>query len=103
MLPKTVQIFGISYRIEKSDRITVDGQNADGSITYNVGLIEIVDGMPIEVERAVVLHEVMHAVFKGQGQGDYQHDESLLEAIAHGVVDVLRANPELTKYLTETT
>lgn len=98
-LPKSVRVMGIPYTIEKQDRITVDGQNADGCITYNVATIQIVDGMPIEVERAVVVHEIMHAVFKGQGQNDYQHDEALLEAVAHGVVQVLRDNPGLAEYI----
>lgn len=101
MLPDKVQVLGIPYTIEKQDRITVDGQNADGSITYNVARIQIVDGMPIEVERATVLHEIMHALFKSQGQHDYQHDEALLEAVAHGVVEIMRCNPALVAYLCE--
>lgn len=99
-MPAQVLVGGIPYSIEKQDRITVDEQNADGCITYNVCRIQIVDGMPVEVERTVVLHEAMHAIFKGQGQHDYQHDEALLEAIAHGMVQLLRDNPLLVKYLT---
>lgn len=100
MIPTKVMVFGIPYTVDKPDRITVDDVNADGSITYNTALIKVVDGMPIEVERATLLHEIMHAMFKGQGQHEYQHDEALLEAIAHGVVQIMRDNPELVKYLT---
>lgn len=99
MLPKTVRVFGIPYTVERQDRITVDGQNADGCITYNTASIEIVDGMPIEVERVVVLHEVLHAVFKGQGQNVLRRDEDLIEAVAHGVIQVIRDNPQLLQYL----
>lgn len=99
-LPKSVRVFGIPYTIEKHDRITVDGQNADGSVTYNTALIEIVDGMPLEVERVVVMHEVLHAMFKAQGQNEYRSDENLIEAVAHGVVQVIRDNPLLLSYLT---
>lgn len=103
MIPTKVMVFGIPYTIAKPDRITVDGVNADGCVTYNVQEIEVVDGMPVEVERTVLLHEIMHAAFKGQGQHEYQHDEALLEAIAHGVVQIMRDNPELVKYLTDGT
>jgi len=100
MIPTQVNVLGIPYRITKPDRIMVDGQNGDGAVTYNIALIEIVDGMPIEVERPVVLHEVLHAMFKGQGQNDYRSDENLIEAIAHGMVQILRDNPALVAYLT---
>ncbi len=96
--PEIINVLGIPYRVEKPDRITVDGVNGDGSVTYNTSLIEIVDGMPVEVERVVLFHELMHAVFKAQGQTKYRKDENLLDAIAHGIVEVLRANPQLVAY-----
>lgn len=99
MLPKTVRVMGIPYTVVKQDRITVNDQNADGAVTYNSALIEVVNGMPIEVERVVVMHEVIHAMFKGQGQNDYRHDEDLIEAVAHGVIQVIRDNPQLLSYL----
>lgn len=98
-MPKIIRVFGIPYTLEKQDRITVGGQNADGAVTYNTATIEIVDGMPIEVERVVVMHEVMHAIFKGQGQNDFRANEDLIEAVAHGIMQVLRDNSELVAYI----
>jgi Zn-dependent peptidase ImmA (M78 family) len=99
MLPTKVVVAGIPYTIEKQDRITIDGRNVDGHVTYNTALIQIVDGMPIEVERVVVIHELAHAMFLHTGHNDYREDEDLVETVANVFVQVLRDNPQLVTYL----
>lgn len=99
----TVDILGVPFSITTSDRITgSDGRNLDGEITYNVAKIEIVNGMPPEVERRVLLHEIMHGIFSQTGHENYRLDEDLIEAVANSLVYLLRRNPALVAYLVET-
>lgn len=98
-IPASVKVMGVTYTIEMKDRITTDGRNVDGEITYNSGLIEIVEGMPLAVEQRVVIHELIHAVFCAQGHNDFRMDENLVDAVANGMVQLLQDNPDLAQYL----
>lgn len=98
-VPLQVIVGDIPYTIEKKDRITTEeGKNLDGQITYNTATIEIVEGMPIQVERFIVWHEIAHACFEAAGHNAYRMDEDLVDCVAHKIVEVLRANPQLVAY-----
>lgn len=98
----TVNILGVPYTIRIADKITgVDNHNTDAEITYNSALIELVKGMPLEVERRVLVHEIMHGIFAHTGHNSYRQDEDLIETVANSVVSLLQNNPALIAYLTE--
>jgi len=49
--------------------------------------------MKPSIRRVTLWHEIVHGILYAAGQTD--HDEVLTDAIAHGIVQVLRDNPEL--------
>lgn len=102
VLPDQVNIFGIPYTIEKKPNVRdAIGNEMDGLISHHDAMIYISDGMHPLVEMRTVMHEVIHAMFKIQGHGDYRRDEDLIEAIENGVIEIMRCNPALVAYLCE--
>ncbi len=45
-----------------------------------------------------LLHEIIHGVLENAGIRD-QHDEQLVDAMATGILGVLRDNPDVVSYL----
>lgn len=70
-----------------------------GHIKYNTGEMCVSDSLPPGQRRVTTLHEVIHGVLTNAGIED--HNETLISALAHGLVQVLRDNPELVAMITE--
>ena len=70
-----------------------------GQIEYGTGEMRISDTLPPGQRRVTTLHEVIHGVLVNAGIDD--HNEVLISALAHGLVQVLRDNPALVSMITE--
>ena len=100
MIP-AVDILGTTYTVKHCESIDADGNELAGQIIYNSAEIEIAYGMPPDVERLTVLHELIHGVLAHTGHSKHCRNEDLVEAVSNGLVYLLRHNPALVAYLTE--
>ena len=102
-IPAAVNICGYPYTIAKVDAIghSDNGSFIDGQITYHDAEIAIVNKLPPQFERAIVLHEILHGMAHHMGQLELQNDEGLITALGFAVTTLLRSNPDLVAYLVE--
>jgi hypothetical protein len=63
--------------------------------------IVIRPGLGADVERESVLHELLHVVTRVVGLGQHDNEERFVTAMAPTLLDALRRNPRLVRYLTE--
>jgi hypothetical protein len=68
----------------------------NGRVLWQESLIEIEEGLNEDVRRAALLHEVLHAVL--EQAGITEHPETSVVALGYGLLQLLRANPELVAY-----
>ncbi len=66
-----------------------------GMIEQASQTITILDGCGEQQKQLVVLHECIHGILFSAGYKD--HDEKMVEALAHGLYMLQRDNPELFK------
>lgn len=83
----SVKIGGMTFRIVMQD---VSGTSVDGSIIYAQSTIRIDDQATLDYRAAVLWHEMLHAILTQSG---HEHDEKLIDALAYGIVQILRDNP----------
>lgn len=87
----SIQVGPIRYALRENPRFAAD--HMVGEIRYYEDTIDIQPGLPPARLAVALWHEVFHAILL-QG-GFREHDERLLDVLAHGTVDVLRDNPVL--------
>jgi hypothetical protein len=65
--------------------------------------IEILAGMPYEVERETLFHEILHAIYSMVGAPDdgdpHVGEEKLVQMFSPPIVDIFDRNPELITYM----
>lgn len=88
-LPKQVAIGPITYKVAE----VKTGDSICGDCNTMKCLIRINKTMDPQIKRVTLWHEIVHGILFTAGMLD--HDEQIVDAIAHGVVQVLRDNPEL--------
>jgi len=64
-----------------------------GCIDYEKQTIEIRKGLAADARNVTLWHEVIHGILYNMGH--VNHDEILVDGIAHGVLQCLRDNPQL--------
>ena len=90
----TIRIGPIDYAIELVDDLkTEDDEPADGWICYVDGAIRLDTALNPQLRRVTLWHEVLHGILTQTGR--QEHDEGLLDALAHGIAQVLRDNGEM--------
>lgn len=105
-LPSKVKINTYTYTLkEENDPRFDDGADAWGYCDYDNQEIVIKKNATKERKRNIVLHEIMHAVFESvhASPRSMRADEIEEYYVVHSapiLVDVLRDNPNLVKYLT---
>lgn len=113
-IPKKLKIGPFNYdvvMIEENNLILEDDEEkVPDKPTYLLGktsshkqLIEIVTGMPYEVERETLFHEILHAIYTAVGGQDddapYVGEEKVIQMFSPAIVDVFDRNPELVAYM----
>lgn len=93
LYPK-VKIGAFDFEIVYQPVLLEEGQMA--RVLYAQARIELRPGMSPEIERATLLHEIMHAIWLHAGV-PRPHDEQLLDITSNGVLQVALDNPELLK------
>lgn len=85
MLPNTVSILGIPYKVERGG--VEPGEN--GSCSPSTRTIRVRNGLCPEEEAQVYIHEVVHAVLAGLACYDLYEDERLVQGLAIGLHQAL--------------
>lgn len=97
-MPKTVKVGGFHYTIEMRSEQQMPGLL--GATNPDLLAIWILEGMPKDRERVVLLHELTHAV-KDLGTREHKplDDDEFLAVTTPMLLAVLRDNPRLRDYL----
>ena len=104
-LPSKVKIGPVAYAIDGERDMVGSGDNGEavwlnGRFRSNHATITIDLGVDEQVARAVLVHEILHAILSHAGRK--RHPERVIRALGYGVVDVLQRNPALVAYLVDT-
>ena len=83
-----------TYTIKKHDYSDID--DSYGSTHREKAVINISSGLAHSVEQVTVMHELLHAI--ELNTGIKYCDESQIEQFAHGLVYIIKYNPELVRY-----
>lgn len=92
---KTLKINGFEYEVQYHDDL---GGDMVGNIDYVEGIINVEKhsnkGMLL-----TILHEAVHGILFSAGFNnvDDEHDERVIQALAHGIYTLIKDNPELVK------
>lgn len=96
--PRKIVILGKSYQVEFVKQPSPEDSTIVGTMFMRLQEIKIKPGLAHETERDTVLHEVLHAV---EAEMNLSLEENAIYLMATGLLQVLRANPKFTAYLTE--
>lgn len=108
--PYTVQYFGPDTPLFDGDsdtrRVGFEALGVCDSVLGEMRIRSAPFGSSYAVERETVLHECMHAAMALSGlseepwiDGEGDHEESLVDRLTPILLDILRANPVLSRYL----
>lgn len=99
---ESVMIDAVRYRVEQTkETILVDGCVCHGDVDYDQARIRLsCDGTVLgEGRRAqTLMHEIVHAVLFERGREERENEE-LMDALASGIVKLVRQNPELVELI----
>lgn len=113
-IPKVLKIGPFNYTVEMIEENQLILEDEDKELTdkptYLLGKtsshkqkIEIMAGMPFEVERETLFHEILHAIYSGVGGQDddapYVGEEKTIQMFSPAIVDVFDRNPQLVSYM----
>lgn len=81
-----VDICGISHEIE---RVLVIDESLEGvtqgKIVYSEAKILVKEGLPVNIMREVIIHEMLHGILNHIGQQELSCDENFIQALANGI------------------
>lgn len=97
-IPDKVKIGWREYLIQKyGARRNTNGDLLCGEIDYVKHTIYLNNEYSEEQMKVTLLHEIMHGIFNREGHTDWRENEDLIDAIAEGLFELLKDNPELFK------
>jgi hypothetical protein len=102
--PGLIVVGPYRYRVSVDAKAFVDPDDTRvlGETRTTKLTIAIRPGLPPDLERVVVWHEVMHAVMSLRGwlgASKLPDEEEVVDHISQVQVEVLRSNPRLVRYL----
>lgn len=93
-LTRPIQIGPIAYEVQLVERLySADHTPLYGEIDYAAGVIRISAEQSPVMRQITLWHELLHGILSSAGIA--QHNETIVDAIAHGIVDALQRNPLL--------
>jgi hypothetical protein len=98
-VPKVVRVGGLRYRVVvEEEMVSEEGVEILGQHDYGRLQLRLSLAADPEVRPFVLFHEVLHACIAVSG-GDSHQEEALVSGLAHVLLQVLRENPDLVRYL----
>lgn len=90
-----IRIGGIDYEVEEVPNLcTEDGaKRLNGDIFHDRCQIRVDQNLSPQIKSVTVWHEIIHGILTQAGAR--KQDETQIEALAYGIVQVLRDNPQL--------
>ena len=100
-MPKiaAVKIGAIYYSIEYVTDLRRNDEKLDGRLQHGQTKITIDADMNHQATTQILLHEVVHAIAAQIGVPNMKED--VVDALAFGVYQVIRENPQLVKMITK--
>lgn len=98
--PEQIKIGGIQYKVSYVPDFQDEGRPLDGQIDHGLAEITIKANMNYQVQAQTVLHEIVHAIEVQSGRRK-ELKESMVDAIATGIYQVMRENPALVRMITK--
>jgi hypothetical protein len=94
----TVKLGPHTYSVLEVDNLRSDeGAKLDGQIEYHKLKIEIDSDTVSTYKRYVLWHELIHGMLANAGIDGEMHDETTIDIIASGVMQVLQDNEWIRK------
>lgn len=90
-MPREIRIGAIAYQVATVEELA-DGQ-LHGDINFGKCRIRIAADGDVQKQHVTLWHEVLHGILYQAGMTD--QDEQTIDALAYGIVQVLRDNPKL--------
>lgn len=98
VIPPKLRIAGCDWAVVKGRLEAAYGMSLDTTKTITLDPEACANGF---MEADTLLHETMHSVLRQQGRLYVPEEEVYVNALATGLIGVLRDNPSLLKYLTK--
>lgn len=103
-----VNIGGIWHKVEWVDDLRREFEDGEkqlyGYIDHERCRIQIEQHNDKRVKQASIVHECIHGILHQAGHYDIDrvHEERLAQCLGYGIARLLRDNPDLVKFLTDT-
>ena len=89
-----ITIGPLSYAVVEVEELASASGELYGDINYERCRIRIRAESDPQIKHVTLWHEVLHGILRNAAIED--HDEQQIDALAHGIIQVLRDNPQLT-------
>jgi hypothetical protein len=102
---KTVRIGSLDYEVNISDTLSQKNDLA-GRICYTSCVIDLDASSAPQRQYAVLFHEILHGIFSDSRLSETLNkdpalQEDIIEVMAHGILGVIRDNPDLVREIRE--
>lgn len=102
---KNIIIDAVNYRVEETEEVIIhEGKECGAIVEYGKALITIRKDENIGegLKPKLLMHEIIHALLHERGMDDAAEDETLVDELASGLVNLIRQNPQLINFITNT-
>lgn len=105
IMPGSVKVDNVDYKIISKEKVFLNGRLVFGAIDYVTSEIEIANAdVSLPNQKVTLMHEIVHAIaqerdIKDLLPQDNDQMEKLVNEIAKGMLQVIRDNPELIKFI----
>lgn len=92
-LPPYIQIGPLAYRVVAVEELAGEHGMLHGDIDYQKCRIRVSADDDPQIQRVTLWHETLPGILHQAACAD--HNEQVIDALAHGIIQALRDNPEL--------
>ena len=97
---KSVMVDSVNYEIEMTDEtLLVDNQKCGADVEFHKALIRISNEIGEGAKPRALMHEIFHALLHERGLYEESDNEKLVDELAAGVINLIRANPALVEFI----
>ena len=103
MIPNHIKIDAVMYNvIESPGPLLIKGLECTGTIDYCNNLISILETLGESQKKVTLMHEIMHGiVYERTLDLNKSDEETVVNELGKGFINVIRDNPELIDYITK--
>jgi hypothetical protein len=90
MIPDSLQVLGLTYRVKLTKKLRRDNQAVNGYHDPEKQQIDIQENLPLEQQTETLTHEVLHAL---ECAFDLDLEEREVKLLARGLMAFCKSNP----------